>query len=452
MEDLDALLQDLQATIPMQNSTNGIESPPFPNTKDTEEVNGSYSPEVEKEPAQNELSMMSLQSNLTELDSMLSSLCQVEEPEPAQQVPKVEENLDSLLQELHTTTQEQFNGSPSHRSGHGSSIQSHASATKELDDLLTSLVDFKVDDNRDSGGASVGSDKSDPSYALPDKSRNKSSSESQPQTTQKSDNDLDSVLGQLNKDLSKQGIHAASKGMCAACNKPVMGEVTTALGRVWHPEHFVCAVCDVEIGTNTFFERDGKPYCEEDYHALFSPSCAHCNHPVLGQCITALNKTWHPEHFFCAMCGNSFGDDGFHEFEGKPYCRKDYYNMFAPKCGGCNKPILSNYISALNQQWHPECFVCRECLAPFTNGSFFELDGKPYCEMHYHSIRGSLCSGCQKPITGRCINAMGKKFHPEHFLCAFCLKQLNKGTFKEQNDKPYCHQCFQKLFGCMVLQ
>lgn len=50
-------------------------------------------------------------------------------------------------------------------------------------------------------------------------------------------------------------------------------------------------------------------------------------------------------------------------------------------------------------------------------------------------------------FAGRCITAMFRKFHPEHFVCAFCLKQLNKGTFKEQNDKPYCHGCFDKLFG-----
>ena len=30
---------------------------------------------------------------------------------------------------------------------------------------------------------------------------------------------------------------------------------------------------------------------------------------------------------------------------------------------------------------------------------------------------------------------------------SFCLKQLNKGTFKEQGDKPYCHFCFDRLFG-----
>lgn len=92
-------------------------------------------------------------------------------------------------------------------------------------------------------------------------------------------------------------------------------------------------------------------------------------------------------------------------------------------------------------------FFFQECFTPFVNGSFFDHDGQPYCESHYHERRGSLCSGCQKPITGRCITAMGKKFHPEHFVCAFCLKQLNKGTFKEQNEKPYCQICFVKLFS-----
>ncbi|KTG06703.1 hypothetical protein cypCar_00010321 [Cyprinus carpio] len=166
-----------------------------------------------------------------------------------------------------------------------------------------------------------------------------------------------------------------------------------------------------------------------------------------GKVVTALDRTWHPEHFFCAQCGAFFGPEGFHEKDGKAYCRKDYFDLFAPKCGGCARAILENYISALSVLWHPECFVCRECFTPFVNGSFFEHDGQPYCEVHYHSRRGSLCSGCQKPITGRCITAMGKKFHPEHFVCAFCLKQLNKGTFKEQNDKPYCQGCFIKLFS-----
>ncbi|KAG8596979.1 hypothetical protein GDO81_002126 [Engystomops pustulosus] len=269
---------------------------------------------------------------------------------------------------------------------------------------------------------------------------------SPPSSAPKPGSQLDNMLGSLQSDLNKLGVATVAKGVCGACKKPIAGQVVTAMGRTWHPEHFVCTHCQEEIGSRNFFERDGQPYCEKDYHNLFSPRCYYCNGPILDKVVTALDRTWHPEHFFCAQCGAFFGPEGFHERDGKAYCRKDYFDMFAPKCGGCTHAILENYISALNTLWHPECFVCRECFTPFVNGSFFEHDGQPYCEVHYHERRGSLCSGCQKPITGRCITAMGKKFHPEHFVCAFCLKQLNKGTFKEQNDKPYCQNCFVKLF------
>uniref|UniRef100_A0A3B5AW08 Paxillin-like n=1 Tax=Stegastes partitus TaxID=144197 RepID=A0A3B5AW08_9TELE len=300
---------------------------------------------------------------------------------------------------------------------------SASSATRELDELMASLSDFKIQSNIQSQGKT--------SPTAPPKPANK----------------LDNMLGSLQSDLNRLGVQTVAKGVCGACKKPIAGQVVTAMGRTWHPEHFVCTHCQEEIGSRNFFEREGQPYCEKDYHSLFSPRCHYCNGPILDKVVTALDKTWHPEHFFCAQCGAFFGPEGFHEKDGKAFCRKDYFDMFAPKCGGCARAILENYISALNSLWHPECFVCRECFTPFVNGSFFDHDGQPYCEAHYHERRGSLCSGCQKPITGRCITAMGKKFHPEHFVCAFCLKQLNKGTFKEQNDKPYCHGCFVKLFS-----
>ncbi|XP_067295714.1 paxillin a isoform X1 [Pseudorasbora parva] len=343
----------------------------------------------------------SVESLLTELESSVPA------PAPAPSVPMVPE-VRQVQDE--TPNQQQARISAS-------------SATRELDELMASLSDFKVQNNIMAQG------------------------KSSPTSVPKQGNKLDNMLGSLQSDLNRLGVQTVAKGVCGACKKPIAGQVVTAMGRTWHPEHFVCTHCQEEIGSRNFFERDGQPYCEKDYHSLFSPRCYYCNGPILDRVVTALDKTWHPEHFFCAQCGSFFGPEGFHEKEGKAYCRKDYFDMFAPKCGGCARAILENYISALNSLWHPECFVCRECFTPFVNGSFFEHEGQPYCEAHYHERRGSLCSGCQKPITGRCITAMGKKFHPEHFVCAFCLKQLNKGTFKEQNDKPYCQSCFVKLFS-----
>ncbi|CAG2100472.1 unnamed protein product [Medioppia subpectinata] len=301
---------------------------------------------------------------------------------------------------------------------------SASNATQELDDLMASLSDFKMKD-RPVGSGDYG--------------------KVAPLTP--GGHQLDSIIGSLQSDMSRHGVDTAAKGHCNACHKPIVGQVVTALGKTWHPEHFTCLSCGAELGTKNFFERDGHPYCETDYHKLFSPKCAYCSASILDKCITALDRTWHPEHFFCAHCGKNFGDDGYHEKDGKPYCRSDYFDLFAPKCGGCNTAITDNYISALSTQWHPECFVCRDCRSPFNGGSFFDHEGQPYCETHYHAKRGSLCAGCHKPITGRCITAMYRKYHPEHFVCSFCLKQLNKGTFKEQNDKPYCHNCFDKLFA-----
>ncbi|XP_031788048.1 leupaxin isoform X1 [Nasonia vitripennis] len=375
--------------------------------------------------------------------------------------------------------------------------QTASNATKELDDLMASLSEFKIN-----GSNHQRQTVTDSAYAKPNKatvvkqyqsisssggggsplppggviggggigvagggvqeqrvhiSETRTSHHYQPQyeshtataqsVTHIKQNQLDSMLGNLQADMSRQGVNTTQKGCCSACEKPIVGQVITALGKTWHPEHFTCTHCSQELGTRNFFEREGHPYCEPDYHNLFSPRCAYCNGPILDKCVTALEKTWHTEHFFCAQCGNPFGEEGFHERDGKPYCRQDYFDMFAPKCGGCNRAIMENYISALNSQWHPDCFVCRDCRQKFQGGSFFDHEGQPYCETHYHAKRGSLCAGCHKPITGRCITAMFRKFHPEHFVCAFCLKQLNKGTFKEQNDKPYCHGCFEKLFG-----
>ena len=197
-----------------------------------------------------------------------------------------------------------------------------------------------------------------------------------------SNSHLDSMLGNLQVDMDKHGIHTIPKGDCASCGKAIIGQVVIALGKMWHPEHYVCCHCGEEIGHQNFFERGGKAYCENDYHDLFSPRCAYCNGPIRDRCVTALGKTYHTEHFVCSECGRPFGDDGFHEKDGFAYCKNDFYRIYAPKCQGCKQPIKNKFITALSTHWHPECFTCQaddhfSKLCPL-HVSYFEEDEEYY--------------------------------------------------------------------------
>ncbi|XP_028941876.1 leupaxin-like, partial [Antrostomus carolinensis] len=155
---------------------------------------------------------------------------------------------------------------------------------------------------------------------------------------------LDNMLGSLTRDLQELGITATPAGICAACCKPIAGKVFTALGKTWHPEHFTCTQCGQELGGQPFFERGGQAYCEEDYHQAFSPRCAYCAGPICEKVLTALDQTWHPEHFFCAYCGKVFGDD------------------------------------ASGRKYHPEHFICAYCLGQLQKGTFRECGDKMYCQ------------------------------------------------------------------------
>lgn len=130
-----------------------------------------------------------------------------------------------------------------------------SNATRELDDLMTSLSDFKM---------------KEPVRIEP--ARRPPSPKPVP---------LDSMLGSLQSDMNRQGAEVIPKGHCYYCQKPIVGQVVTALGKTWHMEHFTCVHCGTELGTKSFFERDGEPYCETDYHELFSPRCNYCSAPIL---------------------------------------------------------------------------------------------------------------------------------------------------------------------------
>jgi len=111
-------------------------------------------------------------------------------------------------------------------------------------------------------------------------------------------------------------------------------------------------------------------------------ACGQCGEPVTGKGMSAMGQTYHEscfsKSFVCTVCSKPL--QGFVTVNGKLYCPD--HNPEGSLCAGCRKPLARQVIAALDQKWHPSCFVCEECKKPFESGLFFKVEGKPYCAEH----------------------------------------------------------------------
>ena len=78
--------------------------------------------------------------------------------------------------------------------------------------------------------------------------------------------------------------------------------------------------------------------------------CHGCKKEIVGQYVEALGSKWHPQHFVCAICGKPFGDSGFLQRDGKPYCEHDYYEAFGEKSFGYGQITKGDVVLALDHK------------------------------------------------------------------------------------------------------
>ncbi len=177
---------------------------------------------------------------------------------------------------------------------------------------------------------------------------------------------------------------------CIDCRKAIIGEYVSALGADWHHGCFRCASCGRVLGDRSFVEHAGQAYHAFCYHERFSPRCAGCGEPISGQYTNALGRSWHPEHFRCARCGKPFDGDSFYEREGTAYCEQDYNALFSPKCAVCGEPLRGAYSVNLwgdnyCERHNGELAKCYSCGRPLskrlTGGGVRYEDGRRMCNL-----------------------------------------------------------------------
>ena len=97
-----------------------------------------------------------------------------------------------------------------------------------------------------------------------------------------------------------------------------------------------------------------------------------------------------------------FGDKEIFPFENRRYCEHDYKMLFAPQCARCGDFAFGEVISALNRDWHPECFTCEAegCGINVKDGNFVWHGNRLLCTKCYSEER-SKKEG--KPICQQCF-------------------------------------------------
>ncbi|XP_076856059.1 actin-binding LIM protein 2 isoform X12 [Brachyhypopomus gauderio] len=225
--------------------------------------------------------------------------------------------------------------------------------------------------------------------------------------------------------------------LCHHCGKACKGEVLRVQNKHFHIKCFVCRVCGCDLAQGGFFVRQGEYICTLDYQRLYGTRCFSCEQFIEGEVVSALGKTYHPQCFVCAVCKQPFPAGDRVTFNGREcICQKCTQplpdNSPAPvqavhNCCGCGKEFQNEQsLVALEKHWHLGCFKCKVC-NKVLNAEYISKDGIPYCEMDYHAMYGIQCENCKQYITGKVLEAGEKHYHPTCARCVRCDQMFGEG-------------------------
>ncbi|CAF91493.1 unnamed protein product [Tetraodon nigroviridis] len=118
-----------------------------------------------------------------------------------------------------------------------------------------------------------------------------------------------------------QAVHS-----CCGCGKEFLQEPSlVALDKHWHLGCFRCRICSKVLSAE-YISRDGVPYCEADYHAMFGIQCESCQKFITGKVLEAGEKHYHPSCARCARCQQMFAEGEEMYLQGTsiwhPLCRQ----------------------------------------------------------------------------------------------------------------------------------
>src|SRR6266852_2860901 len=143
-------------------------------------------------------------------------------------------------------------------------------------------------------------------------------------------------------------------------------------------------------------------FVRDEYVMAARLICKLCGQSVQGGYVNALGAVWHPEHFVCAACNLPINATSFNVFENKAYHQACYFEQVAPRCAACGKPLTDRYVTSNGKSYHSDCYRnfvvprCVYCNEPLMEEYMVDHWGAKYCKKH--SKEYPACEFCSRLI------------------------------------------------------
>ncbi len=158
--------------------------------------------------------------------------------------------------------------------------------------------------------------------------------------------------------------------------------------------------------------------------------CSHCFKQIDGQWLEVDGDYFHPNHFICSNCLKPIADQRFFIHNERYYDSVCLVNFVAERCEYCRRPVISESIYFDSKFYHATCyneFVGKRCVVcgQAAQGEFF-VDNRGNAVCQNHKNDALKCNACQKFLSP-VFNGSWDQLADGRHICSQCgVTAVNK--------------------------
>ena len=159
--------------------------------------------------------------------------------------------------------------------------------------------------------------------------------------------------------------------------------------------------------------------------------------------VTHQDNIWHSFCFKCFVCKKPLRGVQFVHREREVHCYECFLRNYAPRCNICNQNITGNDGMKLQgKAYHRKCFTCSACGGELAGKKFTMEERKPFCYDCYLKLYSKRCGMCNEYITGAYVDLGEVAYHEDCFKCSICKGMFTDGMMYKNSEGEFaCSTC-----------